>query len=144
MSKRDPRGVIYLNDNPKAAVKKIKNAFTGGRDTIQQQKKLGGKPEGLEGIKNFLFSDYYKSIPFNSISSRIMAKLITGRDPIQSGHSMDIKHAASAIPYVDIFITDRYMKHTIKQLGIDKDYNTQVYYVGDIQSVKLPPPEAVA
>ena len=94
-------------------------------------KELKGKPEGIEGVKKFLFSEYYKMIPFNSISSQIMAKLITGRDPIQSGHSMDITHASSAIPYVDIFLTDRYMKHTIKELGIDSEFKTNVCYIGD-------------
>jgi tryptophanyl-tRNA synthetase len=34
-----------LNDMPKSIGKKISNAFTGGRATVKEQKKLGGVPE---------------------------------------------------------------------------------------------------
>ncbi len=46
MSKREPEGVIYLNESPDSASYKIrKKAKTGGRDTIEQQQRLGGRPE---------------------------------------------------------------------------------------------------
>ncbi len=46
MSKREPNGVIYLNESPKEARKKImKYAFSGGRDTIEEHRRLGGNPE---------------------------------------------------------------------------------------------------
>jgi len=45
MSKRDPMSLLTLNDNPDLAKKKIDNALTGGRETVELQKKLGGEPE---------------------------------------------------------------------------------------------------
>ncbi|OYT59958.1 MAG: tryptophan--tRNA ligase [Desulfurococcales archaeon ex4484_217_1] len=45
MSKRDPMSCLTLNDSPEKASIKIRNAFTGGRETAELQKKLGGKPE---------------------------------------------------------------------------------------------------
>jgi tryptophanyl-tRNA synthetase len=46
MSKREPEGIIFLNESAELACKKIKKkAFTGGRDTLAEQKQLGGQPE---------------------------------------------------------------------------------------------------
>jgi len=45
MSKSKPESCIDLPEDPKKACKKIMRAKTGGRDTVEQQKKLGGEPE---------------------------------------------------------------------------------------------------
>ncbi len=43
MSKRDPMSVLTLNDSPETATKKIMNALTGGRKTVEEQRRLGGE-----------------------------------------------------------------------------------------------------
>lgn len=57
MSKREPQGVIYLNEDPKEARKKImKYAFSGGQATVEEHRKLGGNPDvdvSYEYLKNF-------------------------------------------------------------------------------------------
>lgn len=45
MSKRDPMSMITLNDSPELVKKKIGMALTGGRNTVEEQRKLGGIPE---------------------------------------------------------------------------------------------------
>jgi tryptophanyl-tRNA synthetase len=45
MSKRNPMGILYLNEPLEAARAKVMNAFTGGRATAEEQKRLGGEPE---------------------------------------------------------------------------------------------------
>jgi len=45
MSKSKPESCIELPEDPKIVCKKIKNALTGGRDTVKEQKKKGGQPE---------------------------------------------------------------------------------------------------
>ncbi|MCX8163430.1 MAG: tryptophan--tRNA ligase [Candidatus Micrarchaeota archaeon] len=45
MSKKDPQNIIYLSENPKDIEKKLKNAITGGRNTAQEQRLLGGEIE---------------------------------------------------------------------------------------------------
>ena len=45
MSKSKPESCIELPENPKTVCKKLKRALTGGRDTEEQQKRLGGRPE---------------------------------------------------------------------------------------------------
>jgi len=45
MSSSDPKSYIALTDTPKDARKKILSAKTGGRESLEEQKKKGGEPE---------------------------------------------------------------------------------------------------
>jgi tryptophanyl-tRNA synthetase len=45
MSKRNTTSYFTLHDKPETIRKKISNAFTGGRPTVEEQRKLGGNPE---------------------------------------------------------------------------------------------------
>lgn len=45
MSSSKPESYISLLDSPEIAVKKLRNALTGGRATAEEQKRLGGEPE---------------------------------------------------------------------------------------------------
>ncbi|MDG6898661.1 MAG: tryptophan--tRNA ligase [Nitrososphaerota archaeon] len=45
MSKRSESTLLTLEDQPKDATRKIMMAFTGGRDTVEEQRRLGGRPE---------------------------------------------------------------------------------------------------
>ena len=45
MSKRNPMSYLTLNDSPELLKKKVMNALTGGRDTMDEQRRLGGQPD---------------------------------------------------------------------------------------------------
>lgn len=45
MSSSKPKTAIFLSDSPEVAVKKIKTAKTGGKETLEEQKISGGDPE---------------------------------------------------------------------------------------------------
>jgi len=45
MSSSEPDTAILLSDKPAEVSRKIARSFTGGKDTIEQQKKLGGNPD---------------------------------------------------------------------------------------------------
>ena len=45
MSNRNPMGILYLNEDLESAKRKVMNAFTGGRATAEEQRRLGGEPE---------------------------------------------------------------------------------------------------
>ena len=45
MSKRIPESGFTLDDTAAEASKRIRVAFTGGRDTVEEQRRLGGRPE---------------------------------------------------------------------------------------------------
>ncbi|MCH8906903.1 MAG: tryptophan--tRNA ligase [Candidatus Heimdallarchaeota archaeon] len=56
MSSSNPNSTVFTTDTGKVASKKVNRAFTGGRATIEEQKRLGGDP----GICN-VFSWYRSS-----------------------------------------------------------------------------------
>ena len=45
MSKRNPNSYFTFDEDPDLIAQKLKNAFTGGRDTLKEQRELGGRPE---------------------------------------------------------------------------------------------------
>lgn len=57
MSASDPMSAIFMTDKPKFAKRKVMNAFTGGRATAEEQRRLGADPEVCSVFKyyNFIF-----------------------------------------------------------------------------------------
>ncbi|MEM2143566.1 MAG: tryptophan--tRNA ligase [Candidatus Thorarchaeota archaeon] len=45
MSASDPMSAVFTTDTPKMARKKVMAAFTGGRDTAEEQRRLGANPD---------------------------------------------------------------------------------------------------
>ena len=45
MSKRSEGTLLTLDDSSRDASKKVLSAFTGGRDTVEEQRRLGGRPD---------------------------------------------------------------------------------------------------
>jgi len=45
MSKRDPASGFTLDDTPTEASKRVRAAFTGGRDTVEEQRRLGARAD---------------------------------------------------------------------------------------------------
>ena len=45
MSKRSEDSLITLEDSIASASRKVLSAFTGGRDTVEEQRRLGGRPD---------------------------------------------------------------------------------------------------
>jgi tryptophanyl-tRNA synthetase len=45
MSSSEPTTAIYVTDTPELVTKKINNAFSGGRETIEEHRKHGGNPD---------------------------------------------------------------------------------------------------
>ncbi|TYB30550.1 MAG: hypothetical protein FXF47_08630 [Candidatus Mcinerneyibacterium aminivorans] len=89
--------------------------------------KYGGNPEGIKGIENFFESKYFKSIPYVDISSKLYSYLMTSRNKIKSGDSMDVDQISAVLPYCNFVFVDKKMAHILKDLEIDKKYNTKVF-----------------
>ena len=45
MAASDPSSAIWTTDSEKEVEKKVSNAFTGGRATVEEQRRLGGNPD---------------------------------------------------------------------------------------------------
>ncbi len=55
MSASDPMSAIFTTDSPKMAKKKVMNAFTGGRATAEEQRRLGANPYICPVFKYYKF-----------------------------------------------------------------------------------------
>ena len=55
MSASDPMSAIFTMDTPKLAKKKVMAAFTGGRATADEQRKLGANPDICSVFKYYTF-----------------------------------------------------------------------------------------
>ncbi len=45
MSKRNPNSSFSFNESPDSITRKLQNAFTGGRNTLKEQREKGGNPD---------------------------------------------------------------------------------------------------
>jgi tryptophanyl-tRNA synthetase len=59
MSASNPEAAIFTTDSPKKAEKKIMSAYTGGRNTIEEQRKKGGQPNicNIYAYYHFIFEE---------------------------------------------------------------------------------------
>ncbi|MFH1424311.1 MAG: tryptophan--tRNA ligase [archaeon] len=55
MGSSEQETCIYATDTPEAVKKKIGGTFTGGRDTVEEQKKKGGEPDICTVFKYFYY-----------------------------------------------------------------------------------------
>jgi tryptophanyl-tRNA synthetase len=55
MSASEPETSIFTTDKPETIKRKIWSAFTGGRPTVQEQRKLGGDPDVCSVYQYFLY-----------------------------------------------------------------------------------------
>lgn len=95
----------------------------------------GCVPKSFEGLKKFLRSDYYKSIPNVDISSKLFAKIWTSPKKIESGDTKDIKYLSIIIPYYDYVVTDKKMKNFISDLELDTKYDTRVFCLRNFEQL---------
>lgn len=97
--------------------------------------RLNGRPEGLEGLHEFINSEAFKMIPYIDIHARLCAKVMTGNSIIQTGDAMDINQLSTVLPYCNYIVTDRKMKNRIVELSLHEKYDTKVYYIGDYREI---------
>ena len=55
MSSSKPDSAIFLSDSPETVAKKIKRALTGGRATVEEQRRLGGEPDKCSVYEVYLY-----------------------------------------------------------------------------------------
>lgn len=104
-------------------------------EQLRWLEKFTQTPPSLEKLRAYYNSPYYRAMPYTHLSCNLMAYILTKPDPIKPGDSMDIKHIATLMPYSDLFITDRSMKHIITYRKFDKLYDTTVCYIGDTEII---------
>jgi tryptophanyl-tRNA synthetase len=55
MSKRSSTSTFYLNEDPASAARKVMSGFTGGRPTVEEQRRIGGEADKCPIYDLYLF-----------------------------------------------------------------------------------------
>jgi len=55
MSKRSSASTFYLNEDPASAARKVMAGFTGGRPTVEEQRRIGGEADKCPIYDLYLF-----------------------------------------------------------------------------------------
>jgi len=55
MSSSKPETAIFLDDDPDEAIRKLGKAITGGRETAEEQRRIGGRPHICSVFESMLF-----------------------------------------------------------------------------------------
>jgi len=95
MSSSQPDSAIFTTDPPKKAGKKVMKAFTGGRDTVEEQRELGGRPE----ICN-VYAYYYFMFEEND------AALVEREIKCKNGEILCGECKKTLAKRVEVFLTD--------------------------------------
>ena len=76
MSASMPETSVFTVDNPDVAEKKIMSAFTGGRSTVEEQRRMGANPDicSVYSYDYFLFMDQQEieNLRYNCMAGNIM------------------------------------------------------------------------
>ena len=94
MSKRDPMTMLTLSDTPNEARKKILAAFTGGRSTVEEQRKFGANPN---------ICPVYDLYLYHFVDDETVVKTV--HDECVSGARLCGECKLQAIGYVESFLT---------------------------------------
>jgi len=81
MSSSDPKSHIALSEDPESAAKKVMSAKTGGRNTVEEQKKLGGEPDKCMIYELYLYHLIDDDLELSKIYHECKeGKLLCGQD----------------------------------------------------------------
>lgn len=89
-----------------------------------------------EKVLEFIMSDIFSRIPCINIEAKLMSYILTKfRDRvIKESDCTDIDIISTYLPYIDVFATDGFIAERIIELGIDSDYNIDLF---DARTSKL-------
>jgi hypothetical protein len=96
---------------------------------------LKGQPSGVDGLNSFFRSRYFNNLPTPRIHNQLGAELLTGGQPILPGDVMDVQLMGVAIPVSHFVLTDKKVSERIKRLGIDREWDTEVFSMSEIDSL---------
>lgn len=96
--------------------------------------RLGGKPEGIEGLIYFYQSAYLKSVPSVEIKCKLWAALavyLKCAKPKESD-AKDIEMIAAVMPYADLLVLDKTMTDLVRdRLHLGEKYNIQIFKLSE-------------
>ena len=109
MSSSDPNSAVFTTDSPKTVESKIKRyAFSGGRDTVAEHRKLGGNPE---------VDVSYQWLTFFEEDDKKLKKI---HDEYESGRMLSGELKEILIEKLNVFLKDHQKKREKAKGQIEK------------------------
>jgi tryptophanyl-tRNA synthetase len=99
MSSSDKDTAIFLNDTPKDVKTKINRSFTGGKDTVEEQRKYGGNPDICKIYEFFKFHHPKDDFLLNTHNNCINGKILCG------------ECKQNCIQFINDFLVEHQKKH---------------------------------
>lgn len=96
---------------------------------------ISGKSNDIEGLICFHKSRYNTECPYVKLSCSLYAKIMIDPQPIKSGDPMDITHISTAMPFSDLFITDKPWSTFLNKHSYNKEYGTRIFYIGNTNGI---------
>jgi hypothetical protein len=97
--------------------------------------RLGGNPQGLNGLFSFLTSAEWRQTPCNDIPAHLFAKLVTRDGNVKPGDPKDVSQLTFALAYCDYVVCDRAMWNLIMELELDEKYEVRVFTIANVDEI---------
>lgn len=93
-----------------------------------------GKDITIKEVADFIKSDYYATIPYISIQSKLYASLLTQQNRVKETDNFDFHQTSQILPFSTYFLTDSLLKHrlTTNPLKLDDEYGVKIYSMKEI------------
>jgi len=96
---------------------------------------IKGQPPDWEGVLSFFSSPYFFELPQPFATTRLVAELLTGNEPIEPSDPIDVEFLSIALSVAHYVLADRRMEIRIKNLGLDKKCGAEVYSMSTINGL---------
>ena len=93
----------------------------------------------IKEVADFIKSDYYASIPYISVESKLYASLLTQQNSVKESDNFDFHQTSQMLPFCTYFLTDSSLKHriTTNPLKLDEEYRVKVFSMKEIRNLIL-------
>lgn len=91
----------------------------------------------IKEVADFIKSEYYASIPYISVESKLYASLLTQQNQVKESDNFDFHQTSQMTPFCTYFLTDSSLKHrvTTNPLKLDAEYGVKVYSMKEIRNL---------
>lgn len=91
----------------------------------------------IKEVADFIRSDYYGTIQYISVESRLYASLLTQQNSVKESDNFDFHQTSQMLPFCTYFLTDSSLKHriTTSPLKLDVEYGVKVYSMKEIRNL---------
>jgi hypothetical protein len=107
-------------------------AMQGPQMYASHWKKLGGQPEGIEGVASYLRSEHHAAIPANRIPATLWADILTGDERVRTSDPGDVHLLSPALSIAHFILTDVRARRRILRRGLDTEWGAKVYSVREL------------